>query len=31
MTFHGHDERVSIEALGLGCQILFETVRRLCS
>jgi len=31
MTIHGHDERVSVEALGLGCQILFETVRRLCS
>ena len=31
MTIHGHDERVSVESLGLGCQILFETVRRLCS
>jgi acetylornithine deacetylase/succinyl-diaminopimelate desuccinylase-like protein len=31
MTIHGHNERVSVEALGLGCQILFETVRRLCT
>jgi acetylornithine deacetylase/succinyl-diaminopimelate desuccinylase-like protein len=30
MTIHGHNERVSVESLRLGCQILFETVRRLC-
>jgi acetylornithine deacetylase/succinyl-diaminopimelate desuccinylase-like protein len=31
MTIHGHNERVRIESLRLGLQILFETVRRLCS
>jgi len=30
-TIHGHNERISIENLRLGTQILFETVRRLCS
>jgi len=30
MTVHGHNERITIENLRLGCQILFETVRRLC-
>ncbi len=30
-TIHGHDERISVENLRLGCQILFETVRRLCA
>jgi acetylornithine deacetylase/succinyl-diaminopimelate desuccinylase-like protein len=29
MTVHGHDERITIENLRLGCQVLFETVRRL--
>ncbi|MEX2247400.1 MAG: M20/M25/M40 family metallo-hydrolase [Dehalococcoidia bacterium] len=29
-TIHGHNERISIENLRLGTQILFETVRRLC-
>jgi acetylornithine deacetylase/succinyl-diaminopimelate desuccinylase-like protein len=27
-TVHGHDERVSIESLRLGLQILFEVVRQ---
>ena len=27
---HGNDERVSVENLGLGLQILFSTVRRIC-
>jgi acetylornithine deacetylase/succinyl-diaminopimelate desuccinylase-like protein len=31
MTVHGHNERITIENLRLGCQVLFETVRRLCS
>jgi acetylornithine deacetylase/succinyl-diaminopimelate desuccinylase-like protein len=31
MTIHGHNERISIENLRLGMQILFETVRRICS
>jgi|CXWL01.1.fsa_nt_gi acetylornithine deacetylase/succinyl-diaminopimelate desuccinylase-like protein len=31
MTVHGHDERISVENLRLGCQVLFETVRRLVS
>lgn len=31
MTVHGHNERISVENLRLGCQVLFETVRRLCS
>jgi len=30
MTVHGHNERISVENLRLGTQILFETVRRLC-
>ena len=30
-TIHGHDERISIENLRLGCQILWETVRRLAA
>jgi acetylornithine deacetylase/succinyl-diaminopimelate desuccinylase-like protein len=30
-TIHGHDERISIENMQLGCQILWETVRRLCA
>jgi acetylornithine deacetylase/succinyl-diaminopimelate desuccinylase-like protein len=30
-TIHGHNERITIENLRLGTQILFETVRRLCS
>ena len=28
-TFHGHNERLSIDNLRLGCQILFEVVRRI--
>jgi acetylornithine deacetylase/succinyl-diaminopimelate desuccinylase-like protein len=31
MTVHGHDERITVENLRLGCQVLFETVRRLVS
>ncbi len=31
MTVHGHNERISIENLRLGTQIIFETVRRICS
>src|SRR4029079_15631359 len=31
MTVHGHNERITVENLKLGTQILFETVRRLCS
>ncbi|HET9201164.1 MAG TPA: M20/M25/M40 family metallo-hydrolase, partial [Dehalococcoidia bacterium] len=30
-TFHGHDERISIENLKLGTQTLYELVRRLCT
>lgn len=28
-TIHGHDERISVENVRLGCQVLFEVVRRL--
>lgn len=28
-TVHGHNERISIENLRLGCQVLFEVVRRM--
>ncbi len=27
---HGHNERISVENLRLGVQVLFEVVRRLC-
>lgn len=30
MTVHGHNERITVENLRLGCQVLFETIRRLC-
>jgi acetylornithine deacetylase/succinyl-diaminopimelate desuccinylase-like protein len=30
-TVHGHNERISIENLRGGTQILFETTRRLCT
>jgi acetylornithine deacetylase/succinyl-diaminopimelate desuccinylase-like protein len=30
-AIHGNNERISIENLRLGTQILFETVRRVCS
>jgi acetylornithine deacetylase/succinyl-diaminopimelate desuccinylase-like protein len=30
-TMHGHNERISVENLRLGTQVLFEIVRRLCS
>ncbi len=29
-TIHGHNERLSIENLRLGCQMMFEVVRRIC-
>jgi len=31
MTIHGHNERITVENMRLGTQILFETVRRICS
>lgn len=31
LTIHGHNERITVDNLRLGTQILFETVRRLCS
>ncbi len=31
VTIHGHNERLSIENLRLGTQILFEVARRLCT
>jgi acetylornithine deacetylase/succinyl-diaminopimelate desuccinylase-like protein len=30
-TIHGHNERLSIDNLRLGCQVLFEVVRRICA
>jgi acetylornithine deacetylase/succinyl-diaminopimelate desuccinylase-like protein len=30
-TIHGHDERISVENVRLGCQVLFELVRRLAT
>ena len=30
-TIHGHNERLSIENLSLGCQMLFEVVCRICA
>jgi acetylornithine deacetylase/succinyl-diaminopimelate desuccinylase-like protein len=30
-TIHGHDERISVENLRLGTQLLFEIARRLCT
>jgi acetylornithine deacetylase/succinyl-diaminopimelate desuccinylase-like protein len=27
---HGHNERISLENLRMGCQLFFEVVRRLC-
>jgi len=30
-AIHGHNERLSIENLSLGCQMLFEVVRRICA
>lgn len=30
VTIHGHNERLSIENLRLGCQVMFEVVRRIC-
>ena len=31
VSIHGHNERLSIENLRLGCQILFDVVRRICA
>jgi acetylornithine deacetylase/succinyl-diaminopimelate desuccinylase-like protein len=31
MTVHGHNERITVENLRLGCQVLYETIRRLCA
>ncbi|MCH8850373.1 MAG: M20/M25/M40 family metallo-hydrolase [Chloroflexi bacterium] len=31
LTIHGHNERLSIENLRLGCQMLFQIVRRICA
>ncbi|MDP9236034.1 MAG: M20/M25/M40 family metallo-hydrolase [Chloroflexota bacterium] len=31
MTVHGHNERITVDNLRLGSQILFETVRRICA
>lgn len=28
-TVHGHNERISIDNLRMGCQVMFEVVRRL--
>jgi hypothetical protein len=28
---HGHDERISIGALGFGVRVLFETVSDFCT
>jgi acetylornithine deacetylase/succinyl-diaminopimelate desuccinylase-like protein len=30
-TMHGHNERISIENLRLGTQVVFEVARRLCT
>jgi acetylornithine deacetylase/succinyl-diaminopimelate desuccinylase-like protein len=30
-TIHGHNERISVENLRLGTQVLFEIALRLCS
>jgi acetylornithine deacetylase/succinyl-diaminopimelate desuccinylase-like protein len=31
ITIHGHNERISVENLRLGCQMMFDLVRRICS
>lgn len=31
ITIHGHNERVSIENIRLGCQMLFELVRKIAT
>jgi acetylornithine deacetylase/succinyl-diaminopimelate desuccinylase-like protein len=30
-TIHGHNERLSVENVRLGCQMLFDVVRRICT
>ena len=29
-SVHGHNERVSIESLGINCQMVWEVTRRMC-
>ena len=31
VTIHGHNERLSVENLRLGCQMLFQVARRICA
>jgi len=30
-TFHGHNERVTIESFRLNCRLVYEVVRRMCA
>ena len=30
-TIHGHDERLSLENIRLGTQVIFELVRRIAT
>jgi acetylornithine deacetylase/succinyl-diaminopimelate desuccinylase-like protein len=30
-TFHGHNERVSVESFKLNCQMVFEVTHRMCA
>ncbi len=30
-TIHGHNERISVENIRLGLQVMYEVVRRLCA
>lgn len=30
-TFHGHNERITLESFRLGCRLLYEVVRRMCA
>jgi acetylornithine deacetylase/succinyl-diaminopimelate desuccinylase-like protein len=30
-AIHGHNERLSVENLRLGCQMLLDIVRRMCA
>ncbi len=30
-TLHGHDERISLDNVRLGTQVMFEVVRRMCT
>jgi acetylornithine deacetylase/succinyl-diaminopimelate desuccinylase-like protein len=29
-TFHGHNERIGLDSLRLGCQMVYEVTRRMC-